>query len=198
MALGIVGVVALVAAVVAVALNWSDGSGVSMQDGGASSESTQEAIATYTEDGEVSVDTTSGPGGPSAAELAAGSDSATEVRLCAEGEPLPVLSAPPPSTLGLVALPAGFEAAELEIVFEPYGWGQGGPTGCNLVIKVESAQALSGDTEGLEGISGENASVWVDCERDEILATGGRFGGTVEVRRQGDVGTLFLTELSRV
>ena len=201
-ALAIVGVVALVAALVAVVVMPGAGSDPEATVNGASEESTGEAVAADT-DGTGSTDETTGvgvgPGGPSAAELAAQSagDLAVPTEPCGEGVELPVLDAPPPSTLGLLALPAAFEVAELEVTFSPYGWGQGGPEGCNLVIKVATAKPISGDTEDLEDISGMNVSAWTECAHGEILETGGQFAGTVEVRRQGNVGLLYLTGLSR-
>jgi hypothetical protein len=138
-----------------------------------------------------------GPSGPSAAELEAkSSKEADELTPRAEGEVVPVLDSMPPATVSLMALPSGFEGATLRVTFSPYGWGQGGPEACNLFIDVEEAEPASGDTEGLEPLAGSDASVWVECDQ-ELLQTGGRFTGTVEVRRQGNVGILYLTELDR-
>lgn len=200
--LGIVGVVALVAALAAIAVMQGTGSTTQTSADVASEESSSGPDADDSSGTGATEETTgvgAGPAGPSAAELAAQSagDLGVPAEPCGEGVELPLLDTPPPSTLGLLALPAGFEVAELDVTFTPYGWGQGGPEGCNLVVSVATAKPASGDTEGLDDISGMNVSMWTECAHDEILKTGGQFAGTVEVRRQGNVGLLYLTEISR-
>ncbi len=154
--LGIVGVVALVAALVAVVVMQGTGSTTQTSVDGAAEESSSGPGADDSGGTGAAEETTGvgvGPGGPSAAELAAQSagDLGAPAELCGEGVELPVLDAPPPSTLGLVALPAGFEVAELDVTFSPYGWGQGGPEGCNLVITRRHGEARFRRHRGLGG-----------------------------------------------
>jgi hypothetical protein len=61
---------------------------------------------------------------------------------------------------------------------------------------VHGAQPVSEGAEGLTDMEGANMAVWVEPGHIGILATGGNFTGRVEVRRQGDVGAVFLTEVT--
>jgi hypothetical protein len=140
--------------------------------------------------------------GPTPAELAAqaqssaAADRASDDGVASYAEPLPTLEALPASTLSLLAMPVGIESAAYEIAFSPYGWGPAGPEGRNLIIEVHGAQPVSEGAEELTDMEGANMAVWVEPGHIEILATGGTFAGTVEVRRQGDVGAIFLTEVT--
>ncbi len=119
-----------------------------------------------------------------------------EQKLAPEGSDLTTLTAPPPKTLGLLQLPEGFTAATFTYTFSPYGWGPGGEEGGRLIVKIDKAEAASGDASKFKDYSGFNASLWVAQPLVSKVKVGGTYTGTATVRKQGDVGVLWLTELA--
>lgn len=204
--LAAVGTLALVAAVVAVVFTY-ESPAADGEDSQTSVEATAQPAAPFTDDDgdglpdepPVVDEFETATDGPSDAELSAkadDADEAAEVDAAAKGAPLPTLSTMPESTLSLIALPDSFESARFEVTFSPYGWGAGGPEGCCLVITIQDVKKTSGDAADVTPIDGRNLSVWLDPADQEKLASGGEFDGTIEIRRQGNVGALFLTGVS--
>ena len=112
-----------------------------------------------------------------------------------DGVPLTDLAAPPERTVSMLVVSKGFTSATYTVVFRPYGWGGGGRAGGRLVVRVVSSQPTGGGAKTLDaGLAGRNASVWCTPEVASAVAKGGTYRGVVEVRPQGDVGTLYLTD----
>jgi hypothetical protein len=55
----------------------------------------------------------------------------------------------------------------------------------------------AGDVDGIEDQTGKVLSVWVVEGEAEAVPTGGTYTGVLEVRKQGDLGWLFLGEISK-
>jgi len=112
------------------------------------------------------------------------------------GEPLAELSGPPRRTVGMLVVPKGFKDATFSIVFEPFGWGPGGPDGGRLLIRISSSKPTNSSAKALDkDFKGRNASVWVTPPEAKVLVKGGTYTGVLTVRPQGDVGTLYLSDV---
>lgn len=125
--------------------------------------------------------------------------SAVPGSVAAQGEPLTEIVTPPEKTIGLVVVPKGFTEASYSVVFEPYGWGPGGQTSGRLAARIISAKPMGSGARALDQkLEGRNVSVWASSDVASVLTVGGRYEGVVEIRPQGDVGTLYLTSAERV
>lgn len=118
----------------------------------------------------------------------------TDGRVARSGSPLPELSGPPPKTVSMLVVPKGFALATYDIVFRPYGWGPGGPSGGRIVIRIDSAKPADSGARTLGSeFKDRNASVWCVTGDVKTLDVGGTYRGTLSVRPQGDVGWLYLS-----
>ncbi len=117
-------------------------------------------------------------------------------RLATEGQPLSELSAPPAKTVAMLVVPKGFKAAAFDIVFQPYGWGPGGVDGGRILVRIDSSRPADAGAKALEkDFMGRNAAVWCSPADAKILADGGTYSGVLTVRPQGNVGSLYLSQV---
>lgn len=129
-----------------------------------------------------------------------GSSSATGTRSAARSETpakpgakLIELKAPPSRTVAMLVVPKGFTAATYAIKFQPFGWGPGGSEGGRLLIRIVSSKPTNASATQLDkDFAGRNAAVWCSPQVAASLSKGGTYTGTLQVRPQADVGTLYL------
>lgn len=111
------------------------------------------------------------------------------------GAPLTELTSPPPRTVAMLVVPKGFTAATYAIAFTPYGWGPGGRTGGRILINITSSKPTNASAKVLDkDFANRNAAVWCSPKVAAALSTGGAYTGLLQVRPQGDVGTLYLMD----
>lgn len=111
------------------------------------------------------------------------------------GVPLAELAAPPVTTVAMLVVPKGFNPATFGIVFQPYGWGPGGPDGGRIIVKISSSKPTNASATALDkDFAGRNAAVWCAPADVLVLVKGGTYTGVLTVRPQGDVGSLYLSD----
>ena len=99
----------------------------------------------------------------------------------------------------MLVVPKGFTSATFAMVFQPYGWGPGGPQGGRLIAKVISSKPTNASAAALkQDFTGHNVSLWAPPQVTAGLKVGGTYKGTVQVKPQGDVGVLYLTNATLV
>lgn len=117
----------------------------------------------------------------------------------AKDEPLAELAVPPERMIGMVVVPKGFTKASFNVAIEPYGWGPGGQASGRLAVKITSATPMDAGAKALgQTFAGRNASLWTSPDVAAVTRVGGAYRGVLEIRPQGDVGTLHLTSVKRV
>lgn len=117
-------------------------------------------------------------------------------QLAAAGQPLSELSGPPPQAVAMLVVPKDFTPATFGIVFQPYGWGPGGPEGGRLLVKINSSNPTNASAKALDkDFEGHNASLWCSPQDTKALAEGGTFTGVLTVVPQGDVGQLHVSDV---
>jgi len=115
-------------------------------------------------------------------------------RPAAAGQPLAELAAPPVKTVAMLVVPKGFTPATFGIVFEPYGWGPGGPDGGRILVRINSSKPTNASAKALDkDFKGRNAAVWCAPADTKVLVKGGTYTGVLTVRPQGDTGSLYLS-----
>ena len=112
-------------------------------------------------------------------------------------EPLPTLHQVPSDAVSMIVLPDGFESAQFQIAFSPFGWGSGGQAGRNLIVAVGAMEPIEGDVDGVEDQSGKTLSVWLAEGEGAAVPSGGEYECVLEIRKQGDLGWLFVSGISK-
>ena len=93
--------------------------------------------------------------------------------------------------------PTGIAVATYRIDFEPYGWGQGGPSRGRLVVYVLASKPTdAGATKLGKQLQGTNVAVWVEPGSAKVVSAGGAYSGVLQVQPQGDVGLFYLSEVT--
>ena len=98
-------------------------------------------------------------------------------------------------------LPTPFKDAEFELTGRPYGW-VAAPKDAGvrrMVLHVDEAKALSGQTDKFADLNGTNALVWVDSRTSgaDAADAGGTYTVTVMVRPTGKTGVLYAKSIER-
>jgi hypothetical protein len=124
-----------------------------------------------------------------------------EAAIVATGKKLQSVQVAPPKTYAMFDLPTPFSGAEFVYVARPYGWVSApkGASARRLLLHVDSAKALSGQTGKFADLAGQNALVWIDSHTkgaDEVRR-GGKYRVEVTVRPSGKTGVLYATSISR-
>lgn len=113
-----------------------------------------------------------------------------------DGSRLTTLPAPPERTIGMIVVPDDFRVATYEVTLKPFGWGPGGQKGGRLVASIVTATPADDGAKALaKEFKGRNATLWCQGPVAEAIELGGTYAGIMEVRKQGDVGVLYLTEV---
>lgn len=167
-------------------------------EGGASGGSTEPSALTTQAPGTTAESDDDSPAKPGSSTPADSDDDPTPERPtepAEEGAELTTVTVPPPSTVAMLDIPEGFETARFNITFRPYGPAMG-PNGPSMVITIDEMDPLGGDTDEVKDLSGLNAVCSTPPSVIERVAEGGMYSGVLEVRANGDVGVLVLTQVS--
>ena len=122
-----------------------------------------------------------------------------EPAVAIKGKKLEPLEVAPPRTYGMFDLPSPFKGAEFELVARPYGW-VGGPKDAiarRVVVRIDSAKNVSGQTDAFPDFDGQNALIWLDqgTKGAAELKSGGVYVIRVAVRPSGKTGALAATSV---
>lgn len=113
----------------------------------------------------------------------------------AKGSVVTTIAAPPVHTLSMPVVPKSFVGANYDIVFQPFGWGPGGPKGGALAILVVSAKPVDAAARKLnESWTGQNLLVYTMPPAAKAVTLGGTYTGRLFLRKQAGVGVFFLLE----
>jgi len=178
------------------------GAGTVPDDAGSSASTQRQAVSAEA----------SAPAPPDSLGASAGAGGApTAPSIVAEGKQLGPLRSAPLKTYAMFDLPTPFKGAEFELTGRPYGW-VAAPKGVDvrrMVLRVDEAKALSGQTDKFAALSGQtdkfadlngaNALVWVDSRTygADTANEGGTYTVKVMVRPTGKTGVLYATSIGR-
>lgn len=114
-----------------------------------------------------------------------------------KGSRLATLSAPPEQTIGMIVVPKDLKAARFRMTFEPYGWGPSAASGARLIARVQTSEPVDDEAKSIDrDFAGRNLTLWIAPDKAEAIRIGGTYSGVVEVRRQGDVGVMYLVDVA--
>jgi hypothetical protein len=151
--------------------------------------------------GSLAASTTAGAD-PAVAGRPATSDAAQEGAprprvVVADGEPVPVLAAPPASAVAYYDAAVVTSGAIYRVTFEVWGWAppEGGTE--RLVLRVLSSSAPPGDAKARD-LEGANLVVACDPDAAKAIAVGGRYRGSVRMMPRDTLVVVRLIDAVRI